>query len=150
MERKYKTEHIEFCVNLWKMEISSGEIARRFSAKYGMPVTRNTIIGLIHRNTNHKHTAPSVKGRPTTKVRRAPPIVKVPQLAVVRYTPEPRYERISTCQYFIGDKMCGVKSHGSWCDEHKEVVYVRDGNKTKQEDTPYNPQRRNFRIQGFR
>jgi hypothetical protein len=138
-------------LNLWNSGMSSGEISKRLRNK-GIMTTRNAVIGVIQRARCRgeevrmgKKAGKNVKlpvrhyfGKPlkrklTPTVERTPKAVQIRNIfniepaKLVKYAAWPRYEPLGACQYIHGEpyerNFCGAQCHGSYCEEHKAIVY---------------------------
>lgn len=115
---------------LWG-RMSATEIAAMFNTKYGFKLTRNSIIGVVHRlrikDGYIPRKLPGRKPKPDQPILRRRPVhePEVPQVLTLKLPPAPPpFKPTWTCQYFIGDQKCGQPSQGSWCEEHKKIVYA--------------------------
>ena len=139
-------ERVELLKKLWQDGLSASQIAKQLGG-----VTRNAVIGKVHRLGLSGRAAPSKPARPAFKAPRpaarpaapaAPRRIAQP-LAVARPAPEPvRYVEESPgtatvltlgahmCKWPIGDPaseeftFCGRRaSEGVYCVEHARVAY---------------------------
>jgi GcrA cell cycle regulator len=147
-------ERVEILKKLWQDGLSASQIAKQLGG-----VTRNAVIGKVHRLGLSGRAAPSKPARPAFKAPRPAPRAAAPAaprrlsqpLAVARPAPEPvRYidEAPGTatvltlgahmCKWPIGDPatdeftFCGRRASDSpYCVEHQRVAYqpVQTGKK---------------------
>lgn len=140
-------ERVELLKKLWQDGLSASQIAKQLGG-----VTRNAVIGKVHRLGLSGRATPSKPARPAFKAPRPAPRAAAPAaprrivqpLAVARPAPEPvRYvdEAPGTatvltlgahmCKWPIGDPtldtftFCGRRSeeNGPYCHEHAQVAY---------------------------
>jgi hypothetical protein len=145
---EWSKKQIAEILNLWNSGMSSGDITKHL--RNG--ATRNAVIGVIHRarcrgeevrigEKAGKTAKPTVRyyfGKPlkqklTPIVARTPKAVQISNIfniepaKLVKYAAWPRYEPLGTCQYLFGEaserNFCGAQCHGSYCEEHKQIVY---------------------------
>jgi GcrA cell cycle regulator len=134
-------ERVEMLKRLWLDGLSASQIAKQLGG-----VTRNAVIGKVHRLGLSGRAAPSQPARPVFKAPRpprpahtpAPRRVEAPQAAVpppVFYVEEPGSATVLTlgahmCKWPIGDPatdaftFCGRRSaDGPYCNEHARMAY---------------------------
>ena len=110
-------------LDLWPTR-SASEIAFYFNDRYKVTVSRNAVVGRIHRIRIKAGHIP--KGLPRRKVPLVPPpiVERKPMTLQKKPAVPPPYKPLGTCQFFVGDYMCGKISRGSWCEAHEKVVYL--------------------------
>ena len=137
-------ERVELLKKLWQDGLSASQIAKQLGG-----VTRNAVIGKVHRLGLSGRATPSKPQRTVFKAPRAArpaaPVIAAPrriaeaapqQTAPVRYIDErPGTATVLTlgahmCKWPIGDPsldnvtFCGRRSdEGPYCDEHASVAY---------------------------
>lgn len=141
-------ERVEMLKKLWQDGLSASQIAKQLGG-----VTRNAVIGKVHRLGLSGRAAPSKPARPAFKAPRparpAPAAITVaprraPEPAVIAApaAPTPRYVEEAPgsatvltlgahmCKWPIGDPaldsftFCGRRSaEGPYCEEHSMVAY---------------------------
>jgi GcrA cell cycle regulator len=141
-------ERVELLKKLWQDGLSASQIAKQLGG-----VTRNAVIGKVHRLGLSGRAAPSKPARTVFKAPRparpapaapsAPrriaepaPMAAAPQTSPVRYVEEaPGMATVLTlgahmCKWPIGDPsqdsftFCGRRSsEGPYCHEHSQVAY---------------------------
>jgi GcrA cell cycle regulator len=139
-------ERVELLKKLWLDGLSASQIAKQLGG-----VTRNAVIGKVHRLGLSGRAAPSQPTRPVFKAPRAPrpapaPAprrvethhhqVAAPQPQPVFYAEEPGSATVLTlgahmCKWPIGDpasdsfSFCGRRSEtdGPYCPQHAQVAY---------------------------
>lgn len=140
-------ERVEMLKKLWQDGLSASQIAKQLGG-----VTRNAVIGKVHRLGLSGRAAPSKPARTVFKAPRpARPVVAAPsaprriaepasslapQTAPVRYVEEePGMATVLTlgahmCKWPIGDPsldsftFCGRRSgEGPYCQEHSQIAY---------------------------
>ena len=139
-------ERVELLKKLWLDGLSASQIAKQLGG-----VTRNAVIGKVHRLGLSGRAAPSQPTRPVFKAPRAPrpaptPAprrvdvhhhhVAAPQPQPVFYAEEPGSATVLTlgahmCKWPIGDpasdsfSFCGRRSEtdGPYCVQHAQVAY---------------------------
>jgi GcrA cell cycle regulator len=140
-------ERVEMLKKLWQDGLSASQIAKQLGG-----VTRNAVIGKVHRLGLSGRAAPSKPARtvfkaprparpvaaaPSAPRRIAEPVaVQQPQPAPVRYVDEsPGMATVLTlgahmCKWPIGDPsldsftFCGRRSgEGPYCHEHSQIAY---------------------------
>ncbi len=135
-------ERVEMLKKLWLDGLSASQIAKQLGG-----VTRNAVIGKVHRLGLSGRAAPSQPARPVFKAPRpprpaqapAPRRVEAPQQvaapAPVFYVEEPGSATVLTlgahmCKWPIGDPatdnftFCGRRSgDGPYCNEHARMAY---------------------------
>jgi hypothetical protein len=129
--------------------MSCRDAAQTLTIEFKRHITRSAVIGKLNRIGHHgpehmrfRCPSPNTKGISRARKPKKPGLILVPHTRYmddvedadsrnakfgIRYQKaEPRYEPEWTCQY-IGpdDKKCNVKCRGSWCEEHKKIVYMR-------------------------
>ncbi len=144
-------ERVSTLKKLWLDGLSASQIAKQLGG-----VTRNAVIGKVHRLGLSGRAAPSQPARPTFKAARpARPVVSAPQPVVRRVAtpvvPAPIYSREETgsatvltlgahmCKWPIGDpgldgfSFCGRRTgeDGPYCIEHARVAYQPQQKKAK-------------------
>jgi GcrA cell cycle regulator len=149
-------ERVELLKKLWQDGLSASQIAKQLGG-----VTRNAVIGKVHRLGLSGRAAPSKPARtvfkaprparpaaaaPSAPRRIAEPAVAnlAPQVAPVRYVDEaPGMATVLTlaahmCKWPIGDPsldsftFCGRRSgEGPYCHEHSEIAYQPAQSKKK-------------------
>ena len=135
-------ERVELLKKLWLEGLSASQIAKQLGG-----VTRNAVIGKVHRLGLSGRATPSQPARPAFKAPRAPrpavatqprrasePSLPAPT-APVYYPEEPGSATVLTlgahmCKWPIGDPstdgftFCGRRSNdGPYCIEHARVAY---------------------------
>jgi GcrA cell cycle regulator len=141
-------ERVELLKKLWADGLSASQIAKQLGG-----VTRNAVIGKVHRLGLSGRAAPSQPARPAFKAPRAPraavaapaaprrieapapaPVAAMPTPPVV-YKEEPGSATVLTlgahmCKWPIGDpasdsfSFCGRRSSdGPYCSDHARVAY---------------------------
>jgi GcrA cell cycle regulator len=141
-------ERVELLKKLWADGLSASQIAKQLGG-----VTRNAVIGKVHRLGLSGRAAPSQPARPAFKAPRAPraavaapaaprrieapapaPVAAMPTSPVV-YKEEPGSATVLTlgahmCKWPIGDpasdsfSFCGRRSSdGPYCSDHARVAY---------------------------
>ena len=131
----WPAEALELLQELCKKGYSASQIAAKLKEQFQTTVTRNMVIGKVHR-LRISGKLP-IKLTPPKAYRPRPAIARVPRerapwLGTIKIKPVPRYKPLGTCQYFIGDVICGKNSQGSWCDEHDKIVHVQQQSFTSQ------------------
>jgi len=139
-------ERVELLKKLWQDGLSASQIAKQLGG-----VTRNAVIGKVHRLGLSGRATPSKPQRTTFKAPRparaltsspsaprrlAEPVAHHPAPAPVRYVDEaPGTATVLTlgahmCKWPIGDPategftFCGKGSHdGPYCDAHAQIAY---------------------------
>jgi GcrA cell cycle regulator len=138
-------ERVELLKKLWQEGLSASQIAKQLGG-----VTRNAVIGKVHRLGLSGRAAPSKPARPVFKAPRparpvappaaprrvAEPSAAAPQPSPVRYVDEtPGTATVLTlgahmCKWPIGDPsldsftFCGRRTDdGPYCHEHAQVAY---------------------------
>jgi len=134
-------ERVELLKKLWLDGLSASQIAKQLGG-----VTRNAVIGKVHRLGLSGRAAPSQPARPAFKAPRAPRPVAAPAPrrveaqaqpapAPVYYPEEPGSATVLTlgahmCKWPIGDPstdnftFCGRRAgDGPYCTEHARVAY---------------------------
>jgi GcrA cell cycle regulator len=138
-------ERVELLKKLWQDGLSASQIAKQLGG-----VTRNAVIGKVHRLGLSGRATPSKPARPTFKAPRpARPVTSAPSAprrlsepAMTAHAPPVRYvdEAPGTatvltlgahmCKWPIGDPaqdnftFCGRRSgEGPYCNEHSQVAY---------------------------
>ncbi|HEY3696148.1 GcrA family cell cycle regulator [Phenylobacterium sp.] len=139
-------ERVEMLKRLWLDGLSASQIAKQLGG-----VTRNAVIGKVHRLGLSGRATPSKPARPAFKPPRparpaaaapsaprriAEPMAAVPEAPPVRYVDEaPGSATVLTlgahmCKWPIGDPsletftFCGRRaSDGPYCNEHARVAY---------------------------
>jgi GcrA cell cycle regulator len=139
-------ERVELLKKLWQDGLSASQIAKQLGG-----VTRNAVIGKVHRLGLSGRAAPSKPARtvfkaprparpvtaaPSAPRRIAEPVALAPQASPVRYVEEaPGMATVLTlgahmCKWPIGDPaldsftFCGRRSgEGPYCDEHSQIAY---------------------------
>jgi GcrA cell cycle regulator len=136
-------ERVEVLKKLWLDGLSASQIAKQLGG-----VTRNAVIGKVHRLGLSGRAAPSQPSRPVFKAPRAPrptpapaprrvePRVHEPQPEPAFYPEEPGSATVLTlgahmCKWPIGDPasdsftFCGRRSEGDgpYCTHHARVAY---------------------------
>ena len=146
-------ERVSTLKKLWLDGLSASQIAKQLGG-----VTRNAVIGKVHRLGLSGRAAPSQPSRPVFKAPRparpvAPPVVQrrvevsasVPQppMPTVYRTEEPGTATVLTlgahmCKWPIGDPstdgftFCGRRnSDGPYCNDHARVAYQPQQSKKK-------------------
>ena len=134
-------ERVELLKRLWLDGLSASQIAKQLGG-----VTRNAVIGKVHRLGLSGRAAPSQPARPVFKAPRPPrpahtpaprrvEAVHAPTPAPVFYVEEPGSATVLTlgahmCKWPIGDPatdnftFCGRRSaDGPYCNEHARMAY---------------------------
>jgi GcrA cell cycle regulator len=139
-------ERVELLKKLWQDGLSASQIAKQLGG-----VTRNAVIGKVHRLGLSGRAAPSKPARPVFKAPRparpatsspssprriAEPVALAPHAPPVRYVDEtPGTATVLTlgahmCKWPIGDPamdnftFCGRRTDdGPYCQEHCQVAY---------------------------
>ena len=139
-------ERVEMLKRLWLEGLSASQIAKQLGG-----VTRNAVIGKVHRLGLSGRATPSKPARPVFKAPRparpaavapsaprriAEPVVAAPAPRPVRYEPEaPGSATVLTlgahmCKWPIGDPasenftFCGRRVHdGPYCNDHAAIAY---------------------------
>jgi len=134
-------ERVELLKKLWLDGLSASQIAKQLGG-----VTRNAVIGKVHRLGLSGRAAPSQPARPTFKAPRAPRPAHVPAPRRVEapqppapppvfYVEEPGSATVLTlgahmCKWPIGDPatdnftFCGRRAgEGPYCVEHARLAY---------------------------
>jgi len=138
-------ERVSTLKKLWLEGLSASQIAKQLGG-----VTRNAVIGKVHRLGLSGRAAPSQPTRPAFKPQRvARPAISAPQpirraVAVAPQPPEPVVRRVEEpgsatvltlgahmCKWPIGDpstegfSFCGRRTgeDGPYCNEHARVAY---------------------------
>lgn len=138
-------ERVETLKKLWQDGLSASQIAKQLGG-----VTRNAVIGKVHRLGLSGRATPSKPARPAFKAPRphrpavapsaprriAEPVASAPAPAPTRYIDEaPGSATVLTlgahmCKWPIGDPasenftFCGRRSsEGPYCNEHAQVAY---------------------------
>src|SRR6516225_4208902 len=143
-------ERVETLKKLWLDGLSASQIAKQLGG-----VTRNAVIGKVHRLGLSGRATPSQPSRPAFKAPRLPRPASSPSLAPRRIAPqipdpqpvyyveEPGSATVLTlgahmCKWPIGDPasdsftFCGRRSdrEGPYCSEHARVAYQPQQKKT--------------------
>lgn len=137
-------ERVALLRKLWLEGLSASQIAKQLGG-----VTRNAVIGKVHRLGLSGRATPSQPPRPAFKAPRAPRPAAAPQLAPrrvlpavsaapepqpVHYVEEPGSATVLTlgshmCKWPIGDPssdgftFCGRRTDGTYCVEHQRLAY---------------------------
>lgn len=136
-------DRVETLKRMWAEGQSASQIAKELGG-----VTRNAVIGKVHRLGLSGRATPSKPARPVVRVarprpaptpaRRAPVAAAVsaptPPQTVVARREEPGSATVLTlgvhmCKWPIGDPssrdftFCGRGTNGTYCDEHARVAY---------------------------
>jgi GcrA cell cycle regulator len=135
-------ERVELLKKLWLDGLSASQIAKQLGG-----VTRNAVIGKVHRLGLSGRAAPSQPARPVFKAPRPPRPAHVPAprraeapqqppaAAPVLYVEEPGSATVLTlgahmCKWPIGDPatdeftFCGRRAgEGPYCNEHARMAY---------------------------
>lgn len=148
-------ERVEQLKKLWQDGLSASQIAKQLGG-----VTRNAVIGKVHRLGLSGRAAPSKPSRPVFKAPRpqrpaaaapaaprriAEPAVRAEPQPIVRYVDEaPGTATVLTlgahmCKWPIGDPssdgftFCGRRNSGEgpYCTEHAQVAYQPPAGKKK-------------------
>jgi GcrA cell cycle regulator len=146
-------ERVELLKKLWQDGLSASQIAKQLGG-----VTRNAVIGKVHRLGLSGRAAPSKPARtvfkaprparpvaaPSAPRRIAEPTALSPQPSPIRYLDEtPGMATVLTlaahmCKWPIGDPsletftFCGRRSgEGPYCHEHSEIAYQPTQSKKK-------------------
>ena len=127
-------ERVEVLKKLWLDGFSASQIAKQL----GGGLTRNAVIGKVHRLGLSGRAAPSQPQRPTFKATRPVRSAPSPQVACE----EPGSATVLTlgshmCKWPIGDpsrdgfSFCGrASSDGPYCVQHARVAYQAPARKT--------------------
>lgn len=144
MATKWTREEIEQAANLVK-EFTAAKAAEEMTRITGRPISRSGLIGALYRagyggdiysaartftrirapRDIKKPLAGGVKRDKKTKTMQwLQKAIKAPRQ---RYAPqEPVYKRKDTCKFIGSDYcVCGKDSQGSWCEDHKKIVFVQ-------------------------
>ena len=147
-------DRVEVLKKLWLDGLSASQIAKQLGG-----VTRNAVIGKVHRLGLSGRAAPSQPARQLRPVRPARPAghaaaparraepqdrtkPALPQPVRVYVTEEPGTATVLTlsahmCKWPIGDPsadgftFCGRGTEGTYCSEHSRVAYQPPQNKKK-------------------
>jgi len=145
-------ERVSMLKRLWLEGQSASQIAKQLGG-----VTRNAVIGKVHRLGLSGRASPSQPARPLLKAPRAARPVAPAPVAPVRRAPQPmmavavysREENIGSatvltlgahmCKWPIGDpakdgfSFCGRRmgEDGPYCSEHAQLAYQPQQKKTK-------------------
>ena len=140
-------ERVEILKKLWQEGLSASQIAAELGG-----VTRNAVIGKVHRLGLSGRAAPSQPQRAVYKAPRpprpvsAPTIRREPSLRAepvrVRIPEEPGMATVLTlaahmCKWPIGDPssteftFCGRGTAGTYCSEHSQVAYQPQQNRKR-------------------
>ncbi len=137
-------ERVALLKKLWLEGLSASQIAKQLGG-----VTRNAVIGKVHRLGLSGRATPSQPSRPAFKAprparpasastlapRRIAPHIPAPEPSPVYYVEEPGSATVLTlgahmCKWPIGDPssdsftFCGRRiGEGSYCQEHARVAY---------------------------
>lgn len=137
-------ERVALLRKLWLEGLSASQIAKQLGG-----VTRNAVIGKVHRLGLSGRATPSQPTRPAFKAPRPPRPASAPALAPrrplpsinaapepapVAYVEEPGSATVLTlgthmCKWPIGDPasdgftFCGRRTDGTYCVEHQRLAY---------------------------
>jgi len=131
-------DRVHTLTRLWRGGLSASQIARVLAGG----VTRNAVIGKVHRlglSGRAKPSAPTLRprreARPRPVIRRAPPVPRPPPSPPVAPPPEVGAASILSvrrgqCRWPIGDPLadgfclCGAPAvRGAYCAGHAEIAY---------------------------
>lgn len=139
---RWTAERTELLRRLWKEGLSASQCAKQIGG-----ITRNAVIGKVHRLGLAKRGAESQDG----KVKRAAatrrrvqtlPALPAPRKAFVEPIPvlppigatKIEHMEPGTCLHITGDvrtsyRLCGRAAEGSYCREHRALVYRTETDK---------------------
>lgn len=128
----------------WRLEgATGGQIAKMLTEKFGEKITRNSVMGFLHRNFK----GGGMTFKREKKAKEPPPLVKTiitlpkltlvePVVEVIEEDDEDRYQPVVdlnffSCRWPIGDPLesdfhfCGKPKgpRGSYCPEHHALAY---------------------------
>lgn len=103
---------------------SASQMAKMLSARFGIPITRNALIGKCSRNNIALRGSKKMPMEDWRKAKAAPKPIKV---AIP--DPSPIGDVPGGCRWIHGDALdrlfCGAPAtHGSWCAHHAKRVWA--------------------------
>lgn len=133
-------------VDLWTKGLTAQEVANIVSQKRRQNVSRNSILGIIHRSSAWKMRAPRKPGpprrrppdakkkaapKPRSKVAPAPPAAsppredrgKVPLNDLGAFDCRFPVEEIASSRFLFCGEHVGYDADTSYCQEHKAICY---------------------------
>lgn len=111
---------VERAQSLYKIHPAE-KVAEILEKEFNHSLSRSSIIGIIHRTRIKNGHVPKQRKRVLDYAPYLPgPITKSTEADTKTF-----YKREKTCKFILPDNSsCSLPSTGSWCEEHKKIVFV--------------------------